>query len=117
MVQWYYVRVTARPAARVSAATPWQWQWQTAARSDYAGGIRGTSTWHVGKQKGPTPTARSTYTTMVRVATARMRVLGPPGKPHTMEGSASMVRTPPPLLVQSKGAREFRTTTASATAG
>jgi hypothetical protein len=45
-----------------------------------------------------------------------MRVLGPPGKPHTMEGSASMVRTPP-LLVQSKGAREFRTTTASATAG
>jgi hypothetical protein len=55
----------------------------------------------------------STYVTTVRTATARMRALGPPGTPQRMDGSASMVRTPP-LLVQTKGARDDRTTTATA---
>ena len=53
-----------------------------------------------------------TYRKMVRVATTRMRALGPPGTPHTIEGSASIVRTPP-RSEQSKGARDDRTTTAT----
>ena len=44
----------------------------------------------------------------------RMRSCGPPGTPHTMEGSASMVGTPL-RVVQSKGASVDRMTTARGT--
>jgi hypothetical protein len=59
--------------------------------------------------------SRRTHVIMVRAATARMRALGPPGTPHTMDGSAFMVLTPP-LLEQSYGARDDRTTTVEAAA-
>jgi hypothetical protein len=50
------------------------------------------------------------YTATMTAPQTNMRACAPPGAPQTMEGSASMVRTPL-RVVQSKGAREERMTT------
>jgi hypothetical protein len=50
------------------------------------------------------------YTTKATAAATLIRALGPPGTPHTTEGSATMTLTVP-LVMQLKGAKAVRTTT------